>query len=70
MKSEQFKLPRILLKQAVGGRWYFIKKNRNGRLTEMSQTYAHKRTAKAAAKRDIPGLPIEEVAKPDEPRRY
>lgn len=50
--------PRIELWQATNGRWYFHKVARNGRTTSPSQGYAHRRTARAAARRDIGGLPI------------
>lgn len=54
------KKPYISLREAANGRWYFFRVAKNGKKTETSQTYAHKRTAKAAAKRDIPGLQIHE----------
>jgi uncharacterized protein YegP (UPF0339 family) len=53
--------PKVMLWQARNGRWYFHKKNRNGQVTQSSQGYKEKRYAKVAIKRDIPGLPIEEV---------
>jgi uncharacterized protein YegP (UPF0339 family) len=50
----------IELWQAFNGRWYFHKKNRNGKITEASQGYKERRYAVAAAKRDIPGFRIVE----------
>lgn len=62
MSKQRLPRPRVALRKASNGRWYFYKVNANGRKTEVSQTYAHKGSAKFAAKRDIPGLPIFEEA--------
>lgn len=51
----------VELWQGRDGRWYFHKRNRNGRITEPSQGYSRKDSAKRAAKRDIPGFPIQET---------
>jgi uncharacterized protein YegP (UPF0339 family) len=52
---------KVELWQARNGRWYFRKKNRNGRVTESSQGYKERRYAVVAAKRDIPGVPIVDI---------
>lgn len=53
------KLPYIELWQSSGNdKWYFHKRNRNNTVTEPSQGYTTRSSARRAAKRDIPGLPI------------
>lgn len=49
---------RVELFEGVDGRWYFHKRNANGRITLASQGYTLRRTARRAAQRDIHGLPI------------
>lgn len=44
--------------QGKNRRWYFHLRNTNGRITEPSQGYAHRRSAIKAAKRDVPGVEI------------
>ena len=48
----------VRLRKGRDGRWRFSVVNRNGRLTQSSQGYAHKRSAVKAARRDAPGVPI------------
>jgi len=48
----------IELWQADNDRWYFHKRNANNTITEPSQGYSSKWSAKRAAKRDIGNLPI------------
>lgn len=50
--------PKVELWIGKDGKWYFHKRNANGRVTEPSQGYAYKRSAVKAARRDIPGVPI------------
>lgn len=49
--------PRVEYWQSTAdGLWYFHKVNRNGRITEPSQGYAHRRSARGAARRDVAGV--------------
>lgn len=48
----------VQLKQGKNRRWYFSVINANGRKTETSQGYKHRRHARAAARRDAPGLEL------------
>lgn len=53
-----YKLPRVEVFQGADGKFYFRKRNRNGKLTEPSQGYKQRRYAAAAARRDVPGIPV------------
>jgi len=51
--------PKIELFKGKGsGKWYFHKKSRNGQISQPSQGYKHKSSAKKAAWRDIPEAKI------------
>lgn len=53
---------RIEVWKASNGRWYFRKRNRNGRYTEPSQGYTRRASAVHAARRDISAdLPITSI---------
>lgn len=46
--------PKIELFKGSNGKWYFHKRSRNGLISQPSQGYKHKSSAKRAAWRDIP----------------
>lgn len=50
--------PKVELFEGADGRWYFHRRNTNGRVTKPSQGYTLRRSARRAAKRDNPGLRI------------
>ena len=55
-----FRGPRVVMWIGLDGRWYFHQKAGNGRIVkEGKQSYKHKRSAVRAARRDMPGLPIQ-----------
>lgn len=51
----------VELFRGLDDKWYFHKKHPNGKISSHSQGYKHKRSAKKAAQRDIPGIEIVEV---------
>lgn len=57
-------MKRIELYQSRDGKWRFRVRNANGRITEPSQGYTLRRTARKAALRDAPGIPIVTVEEP------
>lgn len=54
MPAKQVELHR----SPADGLWRFRVRNANGRITEPSQGYTLRRTARKAARRDVPGVPI------------
>lgn len=61
MSATKLPLPRVEIYRDRAGRYRFRKVNRNGRITEPSQSYKQRRYARAAARRDVPGVPIVNV---------
>lgn len=49
---------KVELWEAGNGRWYFHRRNANGRVTNPSQGYTLRRSARRRAKEENPGLPI------------
>lgn len=54
---------KIELFEGRDGKWYFHRKAGNGKISAPSQGYTHRRSARSAAKRDLPGLDIVVIVK-------